>query len=115
MKNREVHLGISQYFHHADPFIQKTSVWAVGELKSQNDKVNKSLVELVDQIGGRIQEKLRQSEKVDLSPEEELLETSLVALSRMDPPRALLQQVIKKRKLDQYPKDRLKSWAKSFL
>ena len=115
---REVHLGISQHFYHSDPHIQKLSVWAVGYLRSQNDQVNKSLVEFLDRIGLQIQNQVQsgtQAHTADLSHEEALLEASLVALSRMDPPRSLLQKVIKKRNLDKYPKDKIQKWAKSFL
>ena len=118
VKTREVHLGISQHFENPDSHIQNLSVWAVGYLRSQNDRVNEQLVGLVDRIGARIQEKTKTSgasnTTPDLEPEEKLLENSFIALSRMDPPRALLREVIKKRELDQYPKDEIQDWAKSF-
>ena len=112
---REIHLQISQHFNHHDPHIQKRAIWAVGHLNSKNDTVNNRLVKLLDQIGKNIQTRSQQPQKKQLQHEADLLETSFWALDRMDPPRPYLQEVIRKRKLDQYPHQKISKWAKSFL
>ena len=115
---REVHLGISQHFNHPDRHIQAQAVWAVGHLRSQNDRVNNNLIQLLNSTGAKIQKRIQNGAKADsaqLSHEEELIKQIFISLSRMDPSHVSLRKVIKANNLDQYPEEKIKKWALSFL